>query len=272
MGEHDRPFERLKEFSNIDQSGEEAMFIGFLAQVEQLADVRARRARSIDLLDARPGHTLLDVGCGIGTAVLEAERRLGASARCEGADLSAAMIEEARRRAAQAGSSAVFHLASADRLPHADASLDGYRAERVYQHIGDPAAALAEARRCLRPGGRIVLVDQDWDLCVFDSDDVAASREVTRAFANSLVNGTVGRQYRRLLREAGFLDVSVTAEAVTSASGADYGFMTRLLEKAALAGGLDSALVARWADDQKRRIAEDRFFMTMTHFTAAATR
>jgi len=272
MGDQEQSFERLEQFSNVDQSSEQAMFIAFLVRVEQLPDVRARRARSIDLLDAGPGHTLLDVGCGIGTAVLEAERRFGASTRCEGVDLSAVMIEEARRRAAEAGSPAVFHLASADRLPHADASLDGYRAERVYQHLGDPMAALAEARRCLRPGGRIVLVDQDWDLCVFDGDDLAAGRAVTRAFANSLANGTVGRQHRRLLRDAGFHDVSVTAEAVTSASGDDYGFMPALLEKAALAGGLDGALVARWADDQKRRIAEDGFFMTMTHFIAVARR
>ena len=47
-------------------------------------------------------------------------------------------------------------------LPFRDASVDAVRCERVFQHLPDPEAAVAEMVRVLRPGGRVVLMDSDW--------------------------------------------------------------------------------------------------------------
>src|SRR6266540_3313335 len=146
----------LKRFDDVDATGEEAMFVGFLERIEQLPDVVARRRRSYELLALRPGDLVADVGCGLGTA----GRELAAlGIRVIGFDASEAMVAEARRRSG--GESVEFAIASA--LPLEDGALAGYRAERLYQHLADPSAALAEAWRVLAPGGRLVLVDQDWD-------------------------------------------------------------------------------------------------------------
>ena len=93
-------------------------------------------------------------------------------------------------------------------LPLADASLDAYRAERVYMHLKDPVAALTEAFRVLRHGGRLLTMDQDWDTLLFDGD-LEATRAVTHAFANSMVNGNIARSMRALLKGLGFDDVVV---------------------------------------------------------------
>jgi ubiquinone/menaquinone biosynthesis C-methylase UbiE len=182
------------------------------------------------------------------------------------------MVAEAGRRAVAAGVPVEFRAARAEALPFADAALDGYRAERLYQHLANPLAALAEARRCLAPGGRIVLVDQDWDAFLLDAEDVATSRDVHRAFTDSLVGGTVGRQFRRLLIQAGFAHVRVEIDAVASDDAVAYGFIVDLLDRAARAAGLESAKVDTWSADQRQRLADGRFFMLMTHFVASATR
>jgi ubiquinone/menaquinone biosynthesis C-methylase UbiE len=167
-------YEGLGRFADVDSTGEEAMFVFFLARIEELADVVvARQHRFYVLLANGDGELVADVGCGLGTAVRELAAR---GVRAIGFDSSAAMIAEARRPPTASGSST---RADAADLPLEDGVLGGYRAERVYQHLADPAAALKEARRVLAPGGRIVLVDQDWDGLVIDGEP----KQITRAIA-----------------------------------------------------------------------------------------
>ncbi|WP_309074913.1 methyltransferase domain-containing protein [Streptomyces sp. NWU339] len=77
-----------------------------------------------------------------------------------------------------------FRIAGAYGLPRPDASVDGYRADKVFHELAEPGRALTEARRVLAPGGRIVLVGRDWDTIVIDSDDPALTRTVVHARAD----------------------------------------------------------------------------------------
>lgn len=259
-------FERLHDFDRVDESEQAQRLIAFLAWADAKPDVSARRRRSYDLLRVRPGARVADVGCGIGT-VLADLRDLGAEA--VGIDVSDAMIREAASRAPEAE----LYVADAAALPLDDASVDGYRAERVYQHLADPAPALAEAMRVLRPGARIVLVDQDWDTFVVDGDDRELTRRMLRGFADSVPNGWAGRRNRAALLASGFEDVEVQAETVTVT---DYEYLAPVLPalKAAAidAGTLDERAGDAWLEEQRRRAEEGRFFAAMTHFLAAATR
>jgi len=264
-------FGHLERFDNVDATGEEQMFFAFLDRVEGLPDVVKRRRRSYELLGIAPGQSVVDVGCGLGTATQELAARVGPSGHAHGVDISEAMIAEAKRRSDAAGVRVRFHTANVESLPLDSGSIHAYRAERLYQHLRDPLRALAEARRVLAVGGRLVLIDQDWDAAFHDSCDLAIARDIHRAFCDSLVNGTVGRQYRRLLLEAGFANVDVCAEAVTTANADQYGFVVDILEKTAR-GAIDPQRVDTWVADQRERIANDRFFKVMTHFIATATR
>lgn len=259
-------FERLHDFDRVDESEETQRLLAFLAWADAKPDVIARRRRSYELLGVRAGMRVADVGCGIGT-VLADLLDLGADA--VGVDVSDAMVREAARRAPDAE----LHVADAAALPLEDATLDGYRAERVYQHLADPVPALTEAMRVLRPGGRIVLVDQDWDAFVVDADDRELTRAMLRGFADSIPNGWAGRRNRAALVAAGFAGVEVEAETVTRI---DYEYAAPVfpaLKAAAIdAGGVDEAAADAWLEEQRRRAEEGRFFAAMTHFLASGTK
>lgn len=259
-------FGRLDDFDRVDESEHTQNLIAFLAWADAKPDVVARRRRSYELLGVREGARVADVGCGIGT-VLADLRDLGAEA--VGVDVSDAMVREAARRVP----GAELHVADADELPLEDGALDGYRAERVYQWLADPAASLEEAMRVLRPGGLIVLVDQDYDALLVDGDDRQLTRRLLHGFADSLPNGWAGRRHRAALLDAGFVDVEVEAETVTRI---DYEYIAPVLPAlraaAVDAGGIDEEVADAWLEEQRRRADEGRFFAAMTHFLASGSR
>ena len=115
-----------------------------------------RRATARALV--RPGDRVIDVGCGTGDLSL-ACARAGAAAVL-GVDFARPMLPLALRKARARGAPHVdFAVADALRLPLADASVDVWCAGFVVRNIPDLNAALHEAHRVLRPGGRIGVLD-----------------------------------------------------------------------------------------------------------------
>ena len=89
------------------------------------------KALSFDLLEARPGAVVVDVGCGLGDDVRALALRTAPGGRAIGVDMSESMIAEARRRSAGgAGAWGEFHVADATSLPLEDGIADGCRCEQ----------------------------------------------------------------------------------------------------------------------------------------------
>jgi SAM-dependent methyltransferase len=111
------------------------------------------------LLDAAaitPGARVLDVGCGTGSVTRAAARR-AAPGPVLGVDLSAAMIDVARARAADLGNAA-FVRADAQVQPFPAAGFDVVVSRIGASFFGDPPAAFANLARALAPGGRLALL------------------------------------------------------------------------------------------------------------------
>jgi ubiquinone/menaquinone biosynthesis C-methylase UbiE len=106
-------------------------------------------------LAAREGDTVLELAAGAGDTGFAAAPDAGWLI-CT--DFSPAMLDVARGRAAELGiTNAEFRMMDAERLDLDTASVDGVLCRLGYMLVADPAAALAETRRVLRPGGRVVL-------------------------------------------------------------------------------------------------------------------
>jgi ubiquinone/menaquinone biosynthesis C-methylase UbiE len=112
----------------------------------------------VDALDPQPGETVLELAAGVGDTGIAAASRLGPSGKLISTDFSQQMVDAARRRAEELGSSNVeFRTMDAERMDLDDDSVDGVVCRWGYMLMADPAAALAETRRVLRPGGRVAL-------------------------------------------------------------------------------------------------------------------
>jgi arsenite methyltransferase len=133
------------------------------AELERMRRALNRvRDQVLDRASLRPGDTLLDVGTGDGLIAFGALDRLGPDGRVIFSDISADLLEHCRAAAADASQlgRCDFVLASADDLAGVpDASADVVTTRSVLIYVPDKAAAFAEFRRVLRPGGRISIFE-----------------------------------------------------------------------------------------------------------------
>jgi len=213
-------------------------------------------------LRAGPGSRVVDVGCGPGDDTLAIATVVAPDGRVTGVDASEAMVAEARRRAAGRGLPVEFRVGRAERLDLPDGSADACRFERVLQHLADPAAALAEAARVLRPGGQVAAFDPDWRRLELMGADPEVTRRVLGVRLRAIPSPDAGARLERLLAGAGFAEVralelrlsgchvaalhglrvaayaadAVRTGAVTEAAAAGW---LRALDRAAAAGELD---------------------------------
>lgn len=119
----------------------------------ELFGARAGLAGLLALLD--DGLTVGDLGCGTGAVAAELAPYVG---RVIAVDESKAMLAAARRRLAGAGG-VELRSGELEDLPVADGELDAAVLSLVLHYVPEPLLALAEARRALRPGGRVLVVD-----------------------------------------------------------------------------------------------------------------
>lgn len=106
----------------------------------------------------RRGEWVLDLGSGTGHDALRAGELVGPEGRVVGIDMTSAMVERARL-AATGHDHVTFELGDVARLPYAEASFDVVLTNCVLNLVPDKRAAFAEAKRVLRPDGRLVLSD-----------------------------------------------------------------------------------------------------------------
>ncbi|MFH9818583.1 methyltransferase domain-containing protein [Streptomyces sp. NPDC017230] len=238
--------------------------ITLLDAAEQLPGASGLRRRSYELMGIAPGKTAVDVGCGAGRAVAELTE---IGVKSVGVDPDERMIEVARQR----WPGADLRIADAYELPLADATVDGFRADKVFHELAEPARALDEARRILAPGGRIVLVGQDWDTYVIDSDDPALTRTVVSARADLVPGPQTARRYRNLLLTAGFTAVTVEVHTGVFTGPAMLPVVIGLAEGACSAGAVSRERVDVWINEQRIRAEADRFFLALPLFVAAGT-
>ena len=110
----------------------------------------------VEWLNIPPGGTALDVGSGPGNVTASLARAAGRGGLALGVDISEPMLARAVR--AESGPQVGFMRADAQRLPLRDNTVDAVTSLAVLQLIPDPAAALAEMARVLRPGGRLAIM------------------------------------------------------------------------------------------------------------------
>ncbi|MET8540600.1 methyltransferase domain-containing protein [Kitasatospora sp. NPDC004799] len=251
--------------------------------------VRRLRAWAHEQLAARPGERALDIGAGTGseTQVLAAavaprggaaggagdDATGGAVGRAIGIEPNPGLRAVAERRAAEAGSPARFLDGDALALPLPDGELDVVWCERVLQHLTDPAKAVDEMARVLRPGGRVALLDTDWSTFVLHPAEPEVRSALATVVRGAAARPDAGRSLAGWLVEAGLTVDRLGADVLLHDSHATCG---------PLVGGLGAAAVERGliTEEQRDRLSAGldaaagvgAFHLSVTMFAAVAHR
>ena len=155
--------------------------------------------------DLHEGETVLDLGSGAGADVLISARRVGATGKAIGLDMTDEMLELARANAAEAGVDNVeFVKGYLEDIPLADASVDVVISNCVINLAGDKQRVLAEAARVLRPGGRFAVSD-----VIADEDMDETTRADMAAYTGCIAGALTEAEFRAALTTAGLTDIEI---------------------------------------------------------------
>ena len=237
-------------------------------------DIAAQREQVLSLLALQPGERVLDIGSGPGYLAASMGEAVGPTGAVHGLDPSPAMNALA---GARTSSMPWVRIDDGDAvaLPYPDDAFDAAVSTQVYEYVADLPRALGELRRVLRPGGRALILDTDWDSEVWHTADRALHRRVMAAWEEHLVHPHLPRTLAGLLRRAGF---SVTEQRVlalfnpqlTADSFSAFSMRT-------IAGfvpgrqGLTEADAAAWLADLQARSDEGDYLYSVNRYVFLAT-
>jgi arsenite methyltransferase len=151
------------------------------------------------------GETVLDLGSGGGIDVLLSARRVGASGKAYGLDMTDEMLELARRNQREAGVENVeFLKGTIEQVPLPDNSIDVIISNCVINLSVDKPKVFREAARVLRPSGRFAVTD-----IVADPDMDAETRADMQQWAGCIAGALTAEEFARELAAAGFEEIEV---------------------------------------------------------------
>ena len=155
--------------------------------------------------DLHEGETVLDLGSGAGADVLISARRVGATGKAIGLDMTDEMLELARANAAEAGVRNVeFVKGYIEEIPLADASVDVVISNCVINLAADKRTVLAETARVLRPGGRFAVSD-----VIADPDMDAATRADMQHWTGCVAGALTRDEFEQALADAGLTEIEI---------------------------------------------------------------
>lgn len=166
----------------------------------QTPDMVEQRRRTREILALRRGEHVLDIGSGPGFLAAEMAEDVGPEGRVVGVDPSETMLAMGARR----GAPVEYAEGDALGLPFPDGTFNAAVATQVYEYVTDMPAALAEAHRVLKPGGRLLILDTDWDAVVWHSSDRDRMLRVLEKWNDHLADPYLPRRLPGLLRDAAF--------------------------------------------------------------------
>jgi ubiquinone/menaquinone biosynthesis C-methylase UbiE len=260
---------------NVDNTEDPAFFVQLLDSTRAALLERARSSPTeyFAPLDVRPGHHVLDVGCGTGDFL----RLLGplvAPGNAVGIDVSETMIVEAQRRVSGGPANVSFHVGNALDLPIESGSIDRLTATQVLLHIPDTSAALAEIWRVLAPGGLVAFGEMDWGTVAVECTDRELGRRFTRLACDELRNGLIVRELPWRLRNVGFDQIRLIPEVQVSLNLDVFyrWFMVPAIPHFERIGGFSPTEVDFFLSDMQARANQGRFFCSRTYYTILASR
>lgn len=252
-----------------------------MQDVREMTTALEERAQALDqvqvneaLVDALvpvAGERILEVGCGSGVLCRQVTPGVVPGGKMIGVDISPEFLRIAQRYAVNANlpETILWSAGQAEVLPFQDASFDGVFAARLLLHVQDPQAVLKELVRVVRPGGRVVVMDWDFDTVAVDHSDRELSRRLLHWRCDHHGgNNWSGRQLWGLMAATGLRNVK--AMPVVSVAHYENDSLTLSLFKAAEVARDGGAIAPdeydAWVEEIRSSLAAGCFFASIVYF------
>lgn len=164
--------------SNLKFDGNAARVHGMLAQCH---DAVVRRTGVLQAVNLKTGERAMEFGCGAGFYAFEAAQFVGPTGQISAIDISEDQIAATKARCADLQNVDV-RVADITALPFDSETFDAIWGVQVLEYVTDVDLALAEIRRVLRPGGRLIILATNWHSIVWHSENPERMQRVLRAF------------------------------------------------------------------------------------------
>lgn len=248
----------------------------FLEERSSARDVHEVNQKLCKMVAAKPGDRLLEVGSGSGILCRLLAPQLHPGGFMMGVDLSREMAAEARKYALSEGITGkiAFGTAEAKTLPYPIASFDGAVAARLLLHVVDPESVIREMKRVVKPGGRVIVMDWDFETVTVDHPDQELTRRLLHWRSdNHGGNNWSGRQLWRQMQSAGLQNLTVhpwVSVALHETDGLTQS-LWRAAEVACEGGAISPIEQDAWVQVLQNSIQAGTFFASIVYFIVEGT-
>jgi len=224
-------------FSDIDRSSDPTFFASCLSMLNSMSYFRDYKRKSIDLMGARTGSKILEVGCGLGFDAIALSRIVGSSGRVVAVDMSLTMLKAAKSRAKDLDIAIEFMLADA-----------------------------------AKTGGRIVAYEPDWGTFTIGSRNRQVTRKMVDLWCDTFRSGWIGRYlYDHFMKlELDDILICPSTLVVTDFDIAERVFdLSKNTERALDLGLVSSSEAEEWLRELMDDNSRGAFFCSYTGFMVA---
>ena len=260
-------------FCDVDRSDNPGSYLTYVNRINAHELSRfGKRQLFKRILRPRTGEHILDIGCGAGHDAHALARLVGRRGHVVGIDRSKTMIRAAQRRIQGQKCAVEFRVCDAHHLTFPDNTFDACLAIGTLMFMENPSQVLTEVIRVLKPGGRLTVLESDWDSLAITAGNSAMTDTVVKIIQKSVCHSGIGHQLPVLFWRTGFEDIGVEACPLTLS---DYALANEgwrieaTLDEAHKAGVLSSFYNRRLLHQLKLASESGKFFGACTGFAVA---
>ncbi len=246
-----------------------AQQLNLLFRTEELRKIRRQY---FDLFSLSGGEYVLDVGCGTGANAMALVEHLQGNCTVVGVDTSQPMLQigELNLPSFSYADCIRFQAAEAHQLPFADADFDAAMIIQVLEYSKEPIRMLQETKRVLKPGGKVLVVDTDWDTIVWNSSLKERTRQIVLGWSDHEADGWQGRKILEYMVQSGFQNVQGRTIAISESSFAEESYsylLTRLIADYMIRSEkMPAVQVEEWVRDLKAKAEAGHFYFSLNRY------
>ena len=238
-------------------------------------DIARQRLQTLKALALNAGENVVDVGCGTGFLISEMAAMVGHSGSLTGVDFSQDMLDVAIQRC-ESLPHVKLRQGSAVDLPLEDASFDAATCTQTLLYVPDVEQSISELARVLKVGGRLAVVETDWNGAIVNSADSEMTQKIFQSFQKPIPNPNLPTKLSPMLRKQGFGAINIEAIPIINTGYTSANFSPNIIKWASDMAVLEKDISRQeadaWMADLELKAEAGEYFFCVNRFLFSAVK